>query len=256
MQRDSDEVAVSMRRPEARAGVLLLLITLACGDPTNADPSDSSPTAAVGAYVLERVDGRLLEATGYGSLRLTAGAGDSARYQWEVYSALTPGGAVDAGTWDQSGTQVHFQSRYFGRPSYFGQFAATPDPTSDGAPAGARVTLRRLAGQTSTIEQTYIFRRVRTASDTGTARLAVYVVDPTGRVVPGTLVIVRQPDGLVTRLGTLGPGPTVLGGPPGVWEVAITPPRSYALAPGQAGQLRVAVPTQPEPTALVVRLTI
>jgi hypothetical protein len=244
-----------MRRLHA---VLAVLTMQACGEPTNVDSASPSPAPAAGAYVLEHVDGRPLEATGYGSLRLTPSLRDSAaRFEWEVFSALTPGGAVDAGAWTQSGTEVRFQSRYFEPSDYGGQFAATPAPMSDAAPAGARVTLRRLAGVTSRIEQTYTFRRVRSAPDTmATARLAVRVTDPEGRLVSGTLLIVRHPDGLVTRLGTTGAGPTVLGGPPGMWEVTVTPPRSYALAPGQAGQLRVAVPAQPEPTTLLVRLTI
>ena len=224
-----------------RAAVAALL--LGGGDVLGPDVGDVE-----GTYLLELVDGRPVE-NGESTLGLTPRTGETAAlYGWSVRgAAYLPDGPADAytagdfGRWSLGGGRVRFRSQQ-GQ----GTYAAAPEPVTGGAPGGPRLTLSAPGGRRFT------FRRLPRGGPQGVLDIAV--TDAAGRQTGGAALVIRRPDGLVTRAGSTEYRTFLTSGPAGEWTVAAEPLPGFALAPGQPNPARVSVAAR-ETTRLTIVVT-
>lgn len=225
-----------------KAGILACVILASCiragvTDVTEADFEVS------GRWVLESVDGLELPADVPshdgcvatvlgGELSLSVAKGEVLPlYIWSAGGPERCGSTVkesvrlddDFGSWTRRESTIHFR-RYQSEDRYPGEMVGTGDLQS-------LLSFRRGS-------HTYSFRHLR-RSDAPRGYIQVTVVDESGVLVDGAKLNFLAPDGLQSGGTTPLSGTFTTTGPPGEWQVTVTPPIGYVVPAAQPNPVRI-----------------
>lgn len=236
---------MSVRRMTAivTSGILLCVLLLSCARAGVTDVTEADFEVS-GLWLLEAVDGLDLPADVPsqdgcigtvlgGELTLNVAMSDVLPlYSWSAGGGPERCGETvnegvqlddDFGSWTRGESTIHFR-RYQSEDRYVGQLVGTGGVQS-------LLSLQRGA-------HTYTFRHLR-RSDAPIGYIQATVVDETGALIDGAILKFLAPDGLITGGTTPLSGTFTTSGPPGEWQVTVTPPIGYLVPAAQPNPVHV-----------------